>query len=527
MHSKFKVNILPTKGSNLPMIRPMMTSAGIDAKPFTLKNLERGNGIYALVSDIAVTRQILASLEASLAPAAGYFYLVDSPRLSTIVVKGVHLKTREGEPIPMSSIVSTIHTTMQTTNSTSGVIAASRLRNKNQQPTNALKVTFLGEAPTKASQLGLKGRRPSIEAFVPRPTKCRKCHGFHFTSKCRAEQPKCAKCSGSHETSSCSTAVKRCPNCGGPHSANWQGCPSFKTQKAANYVKATEGLSYAEALTKVKVMQDSCKPVIPKPVQVKTTSPEANTEDPFVPLSQVMGLFTTHVPELICRTFAQLVPEHEHNMREIIDSVTQDMVKVIFPAGQVPLKPTYARYNPADWQKPTSGSAKAPSTKESAKAKPQGGDNSASVPRSGVTSSHPKSGGKSDTSKTPKPNKSSPKPQKTNNDGLDKSSKAQKPKTITKSSSSRRLAYPDNSTQIVNPVSSIPANTKDGAHKPIIIPLTPQSRKRTNSENNLSIASPLRRRRLNSSVEDEATYSTHVEFMFDKNPRVAAKQTHC
>ena len=124
--------------------------------------------------------------------------------------------------------------------------------------------------------------------------------------KCRAEQPKCAKCSGSHETSSCTTAIKRCPNCGGPHSANWQGCPSFKTQKAANYVKATEGLSYAAALTKVKVMQDSCKPIIPKPVQVKPTVPEANTEDPFVPLSQVMGLITKHVPEIICRTFANL-----------------------------------------------------------------------------------------------------------------------------------------------------------------------------------------------------------------------------
>ena len=177
--------------------------------------------------------------------------------------------------------------------------------------TNALKATFLGEAPTKASQLGLKGRRPSIEAFVPRPTKCRKCHGFHFTSKCKSEQPKCAKCNWSRETSSCSTAVKRCPNCGGPHSANWQGCPSFKTQKAANYVKAT-GLSYTAALTKVKVMQDSCKPVIPKPVQVKTTLPEANTEDPFVPLSQVMGLLTTQVPELICRTFAKLVPQNAH-----------------------------------------------------------------------------------------------------------------------------------------------------------------------------------------------------------------------
>ena len=214
-------------------------------------------------------------------------------------------------------------------------------------------------------------------------------------------------------------------------------------------------------------------------------------------------------------------------MRDIVDNITADMVKELFPAGQVPLKPTYARYNPADWQKPASGSAKAPSNKESAKAKPQGGDNSASVPRSGVTSSHPKSGGKSDTSKTPKPKKSSPKPQKTANDGLDKSSKAQKPKTLTKSSSSRKLAYPDSSKQIVNPASSTPASKKDGANKPIIIPLTPQSRKRTNSENNLSIASPLRRRRLNSSVEGEATYSTHVEFEFDKNPRVAAKQTHC
>ena len=523
MHSKFKVNILPTKGHTLPKIRPMLTAAGIDAKLYTLKNLERGNGIYALVSDISVTRQILASLEASLAPAAGYFYLVDSPRLSTIVVKGIYLKTKEGEPISMSSIVDTIHTT----NSTSGVVAASRMRNKNQQPTNALKVIFLGDAPTKASQLGLQGRKPSIEAFVPRPTKCRKCHGFHFTSKCRAEQPKCAKCSGSHETSSCTTAIKRCPNCGGPHSANWQGCPSFKTQKAANYVKATEGLSYAAALTKVKVMQDSCMPIIPKPVQVKPTVPEANTEDPFVPLSQVMGLITKHVPEIICRTFAKLVPQNAENMRDIVHNITADMVKELFPAGQVPLKTTYARYNPADWQKPASGSAKAPSNKESAKAKPQGGDNSASVPRSGVTSSHPKSGGKSDTSKAPKPKKSSPKPQKTANDGLDKSSKAQKPKTLTKSSSSRKLAYPDSSKQIVNPASSTPASKKDGANKPIIIPLTPQSRKRTNSENNLSIASPLRRRRLNSSVEGEATYSTHVEFEFDKNPRVAAKQTHC
>ena len=222
-------------------------------------------------------------------------------------------------------------------------------------------------------------------------------------------------------------------------------------------------------------MQDSWKPVIPKPVQVKTILPEANTEDPFVPLSQVMGLLTTQVPELICRTFAKLVPQNAHNMREIVDSITQDMAKELFPAGQVPLKPTYARYNPADWQKPTSGSAKAPSTKESAKAKPQGGDNSASVPRSGVTSSQSKSGGKSDTSKALKPKKSSPKPQKTTNDGLDKSSKAQKPKTLTKSSSSRKLAYPDNSTQIADPVSSIPANIKDGGNKPIIIPLTSQS----------------------------------------------------
>ena len=78
---------------------------------------------------------------------------------------------------------------------------------------------------------------------------------------------------------------KKCTNCGGSHNANWQGCPSYKTQKAANYVKTTEGISYAAALTKVKILADTIKPK-PQPLQPATKqTQEGDPRDPYVRLS--------------------------------------------------------------------------------------------------------------------------------------------------------------------------------------------------------------------------------------------------
>ena len=521
MHSKFKINILPVKDATLPSIRSMLEQDGIQPSKYQLKKLERGTGLYALVPELSVTRQILASLEARLAQTEGYYYLVDSPRLSTVVVKGVYLRSKEGEPISMSSIVESIANTLATT-STSGVVAASRLRNKRNEPTNALKVIFMGATPTKPGQLGLKGRKVTIEPFIPKPQKCRKCHGFHFTSKCKSEQTKCPKCSGSHESSACTAVTRKCPNCGGSHSANWQGCPSYKTQKAANYVKATEGISYAAALTKVKVLADTIK-TQPQPLQPATKqTQEGDPKDPYVPLSQVLGLFTNFVPTFVRSALERVMPDRKDEINQIMLEMTSSMNQQVFPVGRPRQNPNYYKFDPSDWPELPCGSAKAPGQKPVAKAKPQD-HNSDPAPRAGVMTSLPKSGGQGDTSKTTKSKKSPPKPTQTR-----AKTKGQTPKerhTPTeqpKSSASRKLELSNNSSQTA--VKDSTQSRDADETMPKSIPETPRrSRKRAISESRLD--SPDRRRKL-SSNDGQGTFLTPTSAS-TTNLRVSGRQTKC
>ena len=218
----------------------------------------------------------------------------------------------------------------------------------------------MGTAPTKAGQLGLKGRKVSMEPFIPKPQKCRKYHGVHFTSKCKSEQTKCPKCSGSHESSACTGVTRKCQNCGGFHSANWQGCPSYKTKKAAYYVKTTEGISYAAALTKVKVLADTIKPQ-PQPLQSATKqTQEGDPKDPYVPLSQVLGLITNVVPTFVKSALKRVMPDRKDEINQIILEMTSNMNQQIFPVGRPRQNPNYYKFDLSDWPELPCGFAKAP-----------------------------------------------------------------------------------------------------------------------------------------------------------------------
>lgn len=66
------------------------------------------------------------------------------------------------------------------------------------------------------------------------PPQCHRCQKFGHTARFCTTAPKCVKCGNGHDTNTClkaKTEPAKCSNCNGDHTANYRGCPYYKTVK--------------------------------------------------------------------------------------------------------------------------------------------------------------------------------------------------------------------------------------------------------------------------------------------------------
>lgn len=72
-------------------------------------------------------------------------------------------------------------------------------------------------------------------------------------SCCMYMKQRCGKCGGEHKYGECGEDAKpECCNCGGEHSATYGGCEIRKRAMKVQNIKTTEGITYAEAIKRVK-----------------------------------------------------------------------------------------------------------------------------------------------------------------------------------------------------------------------------------------------------------------------------------
>ncbi|KAK3107645.1 hypothetical protein FSP39_019130 [Pinctada imbricata] len=268
MHTKFKINIIPRANNDtrasLENIQETMRK--VDGRPYNYRSLERGPGAYLLINELKDARFWLCFLQLRFSETFT-IYLVDSPRYKAVVLKGANTKAK-GDWLPNHKL------TEKLAEKHSNVVSAQRLLNKDKQPTGAVKVSFLGEVPTKI--LGL-GNRTRSEIYVPPAPRCHKCHGFHRSYACKATEPvKCPKCGGDHDEAQCKNRHS-CVNCGGAHHAYYPQCPENKRHKAAHLTSLTEGISYATAVKKTAAISSTVQR--PPTAQIVKTVSENVTDN--------------------------------------------------------------------------------------------------------------------------------------------------------------------------------------------------------------------------------------------------------
>lgn len=92
-----------------------------------------------------------------------------------------------------------------------------------------------------------------VKKYAAPPIRCYKCQRYgHVAAICKGKQ-RCGKCEGEHQYGECSDKDKlKCCNCGGEHSAGYGGCEARKKAAEVQKVKVATGISYAEAIKRVK-----------------------------------------------------------------------------------------------------------------------------------------------------------------------------------------------------------------------------------------------------------------------------------
>lgn len=77
-----------------------------------------------------------------------------------------------------------------------------------------------------------------IVVELPRKTtevaQCKRCQQVGHSKNYCSKTPRCVKCGEKHEYKDCKlprSAPAKCANCLGPHTANYRGCPAFKSKK--------------------------------------------------------------------------------------------------------------------------------------------------------------------------------------------------------------------------------------------------------------------------------------------------------
>lgn len=122
-----------------------------------------------------------------------------------------------------------------------------------------------------------------VRTYIPPPLRCFKCQKYgHVAAVCHGKQ-RCARCGGEHKYGECGQGTKlKCCNCGGQHSAAYGGCTVRKVAVKVQNVRMEEGMSYAEALKKVKqtpkIDKIKAAPVVTQAHYSKVVAPSRNIE---------------------------------------------------------------------------------------------------------------------------------------------------------------------------------------------------------------------------------------------------------
>lgn len=173
--------------------------------------------------------------------------------VSCIIYKRAWLKgVISGIPIEVST------DTLKSNISGAKVTEAKRLKCvRNKEKVDSLSVVLQFEEEKMPERVYIGYVSYLVRAYVPPPVRCFKCQKYgHVAAVCKGNQ-RCARCSGNHEYGKCGQGTKpRCCNCGGEHSAGFGGCMVHKNAVKIQNVRIHEGISYSEAVKKVKQTEE-------------------------------------------------------------------------------------------------------------------------------------------------------------------------------------------------------------------------------------------------------------------------------
>lgn len=166
----------------------------------------------------------------------------------------------------------------------------------NRIPTTSVILTFNDQPP---SNVYIGFSRYQTQTYVPKPIRCNKCQKFgHVTSKCTTQLLRCSYCTGSHSYDNCTRKQNDsppvCANCNGTHSSAYSKCPKFIEIKQALEIRATERISYKEALQKVKsnTSHQQDHETLPKRADASNSAPQHQPY--FQPNSELEEKISSH-----------------------------------------------------------------------------------------------------------------------------------------------------------------------------------------------------------------------------------------
>lgn len=150
---------------------------------------------------------------------------------------------------------------------------------RNNEKTDSLSVMLAFDESKLPERVFLGFFSYGVRVYIPPPLRCFKCQKYgHVAAVCRGKQ-RCARCGGDHEYGKCRQGkTPKCCNCGGEHSAVYGSCEVRKDAIKVQNVRMEEGISYAEALKKVKqtpkasIVEEAPVRIQPQPSKMSTPS---------------------------------------------------------------------------------------------------------------------------------------------------------------------------------------------------------------------------------------------------------------
>jgi len=126
-------------------------------------------------------------------------------------------------------------------------------KGKDKNKTMYVKIKL--EMPELPEYITLASQRFPVKIYISKPWQCFKCQKFgHNATNCNGKV-KCVACSGPHNVKECPIKTPqemKCPNCSENHAGSYGGCKYIKQAKIVERIRATEKLSYSDALKKAK-----------------------------------------------------------------------------------------------------------------------------------------------------------------------------------------------------------------------------------------------------------------------------------